>query len=182
MAPPVASLPIHEEVSVTRAPRARDTSLWSALFIYAVFSAILGLIIVGSLAPSENLEWSIPSEAWTSSVDAPAPRLPLDQRSCHGHHCGGQHDEHRCAPWRHRRLSRVFRCVRKLGPTFPSRISQPPPPPSPTPTPRPPPPFLRCLGRRAASSSPANWQTPSATTRRTRASSSTITARSCCST
>ena len=60
---PVASLPIHEEVSVTHAPRAPDASLWSALFIYAVFLAVLGLIIAGSLAP-ENLEWSVPSEAW----------------------------------------------------------------------------------------------------------------------
>jgi hypothetical protein len=64
MAPPLASLPIHEEVSVTRAPRARDVSLWSAVFIYAMFLAVLGLIIVGSLAPPGNLEWSIPSEAW----------------------------------------------------------------------------------------------------------------------
>ena len=39
MASPLASLPIYEEVSITRAPRARDMSLWSAVFIYAMFLA-----------------------------------------------------------------------------------------------------------------------------------------------
>ena len=42
--------------------------------------------------------------------------------------------------------------------------------------------FLRRLGHRAPSSSTANWRTPSGTSRGSRTSSSTTTARSCCST
>ena len=61
---PTLAFPAHprRSLSITRAPRARDVSLWSAVFIYAMFLAVLA-IIVGSLAPPGNLEWSIPSEA-----------------------------------------------------------------------------------------------------------------------
>jgi hypothetical protein len=87
----VDSQPIHEDVSTTRARRARDVSgtswladpahgrnlpqgilrerdggesLWSVILLYTVFLTVIAAIIVGAFAPPESLEWSVPTNAW----------------------------------------------------------------------------------------------------------------------
>ena len=93
MAPSVVdSQPIHEEVSGTRASRARDVcgatprladpahqrdlpqrilrerdggeALWSAILVYTVFLTVIAAIIVGAFVPPGGLEWSVPTDAW----------------------------------------------------------------------------------------------------------------------